>query len=94
MDLAEGHLSALNFLIGKGCYEIFNLGTGKGYSVLDIVKMMEKVSNKNIPYKLTDRRKGDIPTVFCRSIKSKKVIKLGNKIKYRRYVNHSWNYIK
>lgn len=92
MDLAEGHLSALNFL-GKGCYEIFNLGTGKGYSVLDIVKMMEKVSNKNIPYKLTDRRKGDIPTVFSVPSKAKKLLNWETKLNIEDMCNDSWNYI-
>jgi UDP-glucose 4-epimerase len=62
MDLAEGHIRALDYLLQKDnpdCH-VWNLGTGNGYSVLDMVHAFEKASGRNIPYKIVDRRPGDI----------------------------------
>lgn len=61
-DLAIGHVKALNRLEEPQCIEI-NLGTGVGYSVLDVVKAFEDASGKKIPYKISERRKGDV--AFC-----------------------------
>mmetsp|Transcript_1998 Transcript_1998/g.4020 ORF Transcript_1998/g.4020 Transcript_1998/m.4020 type:complete len:355 (+) Transcript_1998:23-1087(+) len=73
MDLAEGHLSAINYMGSKatGKYSVFNLGTGNGYSVLDMVKAMEKASGKEIKYKIGDRRPGDIATCYANAIRAK-----------------------
>jgi UDP-glucose 4-epimerase len=60
MDLAEGHIAALTYLERKGGLLTVNLGTGKGYSVLEMIKVFEKVSGKKIPYRIVDRRPGDI----------------------------------
>ncbi|MEN8193545.1 MAG: UDP-glucose 4-epimerase GalE [Bacteroidota bacterium] len=65
IDLADGHLKALEKLThNPGCV-VYNLGTGNGYSVLDMVKAFEKASGKNVPYKITDRRAGDIAVCFA-----------------------------
>lgn len=66
-DLAIGHLRALEKLTNpafKGC-RAYNLGTGKGYSVLELVKAFERVSGRRINYKLTERRKGDLAIVYA-----------------------------
>ena len=65
VDLAKGHLKALEKLEKEktGMY-IYNLGTGTGYSVLDMVKAFEKASDKNIAYKIVNRRAGDISTCY------------------------------
>ncbi|AHG62781.1 UDP-glucose 4-epimerase GalE [Advenella mimigardefordensis] len=60
VDLAQGHLAALNFIQDKTGAHIWNLGTGKGYSVLDIVKAFEEATAVSIPYALSPRRAGDI----------------------------------
>lgn len=60
MDLADGHIAALQKVGNKAGLHIYNLGTGIGYSVLDMVKAFELASNKQVPYKLVDRRPGDI----------------------------------
>ncbi|NDL00447.1 UDP-glucose 4-epimerase GalE [Photorhabdus bodei] len=60
MDLAEGHIAAIDYLAKQQSYEVFNLGTGTGYSVLELLYAFEKASGKDIPYKITDRRPGDI----------------------------------
>ena len=64
VDLALGHLKALEkHQDDAGCH-IYNLGTGVGYSVLDMVKAFEKANNIEVPYKLVDRRPGDIATCY------------------------------
>ena len=65
LDLAKGHVKALQALKDKPQVLIVNLGTGNGYSVLDIVKAFEKASGKNIPYQIVDRRAGDIATCYA-----------------------------
>lgn len=60
VDLAKGHLKALQYTHKKHGSFVYNLGTGKGYSVLDIVKEFEIVSGKSIPYEIVERRPGDI----------------------------------
>ena len=66
VDLAKGHVKALEKLNkeGKGLY-IYNLGTGKGYSVLDMVKAFEKATGKKVPYKIAPRRAGDIASYYA-----------------------------
>ena len=65
VDLAKGHVKALQALKDKPQVLIVNLGTGKGYSVLDMVKAFEKASGKEIPYQIVDRRSGDIATCYA-----------------------------
>lgn len=72
MDLANGHLKALRFLNNQLGAHIFNLGTGKGYSVLDIVKTFEDVNNIKIPYKIMERRPGDIAISYADVSKAEK----------------------
>lgn len=64
VDLAIGHLKALNRHENDGGLHIYNLGTGIGYSVLDMVHAFEKANDINIPYKLVERRPGDIATCY------------------------------
>ena len=72
VDLAKGHLLALNKLEkeGSGIY-IYNLGTGTGYSVLDIVETFKKVNNVDVPYKIAPRREGDIAMCYSDPTKAK-----------------------
>eukprot|EP00919_Chromeraceae_sp_WS-2016_P056586 GHVR01134308.1.p1 GENE.GHVR01134308.1~~GHVR01134308.1.p1 ORF type:complete len:355 (+),score=83.54 GHVR01134308.1:31-1065(+) len=68
MDLAKGHLCAMKRLEetgDKGCCITHNLGTGSGYSVMELIKAFEKSSGVTIPYKPTDRRPGDLATVIA-----------------------------
>ena len=65
VDLAKGHVLAVNKLAEKPGLLIVNLGTGKGYSVLDMVKAFEKASGKPIPYKIMPRRPGDIDECYA-----------------------------
>ena len=72
VDLAKGHLSALKKLQENPGVVTYNLGTGTGYSVLDVVKAFEKASGKEIPYEITDRRAGDIAINFADPSKAEK----------------------
>ncbi len=66
MDLAEGHCAALNCLFGRpGQLLTLNLGTGKGYSVLEVVKAFEKASGLKVAYELVDRRPGDVAATIA-----------------------------
>jgi UDP-glucose 4-epimerase len=64
MDLAEGHLAALRYMKQRSGLQVFNLGTGKGSSVLEMVKAFEYVSGKSIPIKFIARRAGDIAACY------------------------------
>lgn len=66
MDLADGHLAALHYLIGGGVnFSIINLGTGTGYSVLELIDAYEKVSGQKISYEKGPRRSGDIACCYA-----------------------------
>lgn len=75
VDLAKGHLSALNWMQGNSGVGIWNLGTGLGYSVLDMVRGLEKASAREVPYEIVDRRPGDIAE--CWADASKAAAELG-----------------
>jgi len=72
VDLAVGHVKALNKIKENCGLKIYNLGTGHGYSVLDIVKAFEKASGVKIPYEITPRRPGDIATCYADASKAGK----------------------
>lgn len=65
VDLALGHIKAIEKLTDKPGLVIYNLGTGRGYSVLEIIQNYEKACNKKLPYVITDRRPGDIATSYA-----------------------------
>ena len=64
VDLAKGHLKALDKIYAENGVKVYNLGTGRGYSVLEVVAAFEKASGVKIPYKICDRRPGDIATCY------------------------------
>ena len=71
IDLADGHLKALEKLRDHVGVVTYNLGTGHGYSVLDMVKAFEKACGKPLPYKICDRRPGDIAACYADPAKAK-----------------------
>ncbi len=71
VDLALGHLKAIDKLAENPGLIVYNLGTGTGYSVLDVVKAFEKASGKKVPYEIVDRRAGDAAEAFADVSKSK-----------------------
>ena len=76
LDVAQGHLSALKYLFNckKKSYEVFNLGSGKGISVLELIDTFQRVNKLKIPYFFGKRRKGDLPEYFADTSKAKKIL--------------------
>ena len=71
VDLALGHIKAVEKVLSEKSCSTYNLGTGTGYSVLDVVKAFEKASGKTVAYKIVDRRPGDIATCYSDPSKAK-----------------------
>lgn len=77
VDIAKAHVVALERLLGgknENNYEVFNLGTGKGSSVLEVIKSFEKVSAKKLNYKIVDRREGDVISAYADTKKANEVL--------------------
>ncbi|SFV70028.1 UDP-glucose 4-epimerase [hydrothermal vent metagenome] len=74
VDLAQGHVNALDRIENFSEPMTINLGTGRGYSVLEMVKAFEKASGKKVPYKIAPRRAGDIATCFADPSYAKEVL--------------------
>lgn len=93
-DLAAGHVCALQAIERKCGLAIYNLGTGHGYSVLDVVHAFEKANGLKVPYSIKPRRAGDIATCYCNPAKAK--AELGWEAKYgiEDMCRDSWNFQK
>ena len=74
VDLARAHLCALQRARTVNAVEYYNIGTGHGYSVLDIVSSFESATGRSVPYKLVDRRPGDIATCYADATKAKEIL--------------------
>ena len=95
VDLANGHLKALEKMqSATGRFDIFNLGTGKGYSVLELINTFEKVSGKKINYKIGSRRAGDLPVVYADTQKAEKELGFKAKFDIEKMCLDSWNWQK
>ena len=83
-DIAKGHILAAEYMkLRKGSYEVFNLGSGKGYSVLEVITMFEEIIQKKINYKVSAKRDGDIAISISNIEKAKQKLKWGPKIALR-----------
>ena len=91
-DLAYGHLLAINKLMSNCGLVIYNLGTGKGYSVMDVVHAFDKVVGKNIPYKIAARRPGDIATCYADPTKAKNELGFVAKYGIDDMAKDAWNW--
>jgi UDP-glucose 4-epimerase len=65
MDLAQGHLAALDYLLKEPASITVNLGTGQGYSVLDVVRAFERACGRKVPYEIGPRRPGDVASCYA-----------------------------
>jgi len=72
VDLARGHVSALEYCMKNPGVEVFNLGTGRGYSVLELINTFERVNGIKIPYVLAPQRPGDLPESYADAAKAEK----------------------
>ena len=96
-DLAEAHLKALCFLFeskDQKNYEFFNVGTGVGYSVLDVINSFEKVNNIKLKYSIKGRRDGDIEEIYSDITKSKNILKWVSKKSLDDMMSSAWKWQK
>ena len=92
VDLARGHVAAMDYMMDRKGVFVFNLGTGRGYSVLDMVRAFEKATGKTIPYKIAPRRPGDVATVFCDPTKAERELGWRAEHTLEDMCRDSWNW--
>ena len=91
-DLGTGHVAALNWMNGRTGVEIFNLGTGKGTSVLEIVKAFSKACGRDLPYKIEPRRAGDVDANYADCSKAKREMGWEAKYTIEDMCRDGWNW--
>jgi UDP-glucose 4-epimerase len=74
VDLARGHVAALNALDTRDASVLVNLGTGRGYSVLEVVRAFEAVSGRKVPYEIVERRSGDVAACYAATEKAEQLL--------------------
>lgn len=92
VDLAKGHVKALKKIEEKAGVKVYNLGTGNGYSVLQVVKAFEKACGKEIPYAIKPRRPGDIATCYADAAKAKEELGWEAEYDIERMCADSWRW--
>ena len=92
VDLAKGHVNAIQKAVSAEGVNIYNLGTGNGYSVLDIVKAFEAANGVKIPYTIKPRRAGDIATCYADPKKAKEELGWEAQYDLKRMCEDSWRY--
>ena len=92
MDLVDGHIKALNHIQNKTGAFIWNLGTGKGSSVLEIVQIFEKVTGQKVPYQIAPRREGDIAACWANPEKSKRELGWQAQYDLRQMIEDLWRW--
>ena len=93
VDLALGHIKAVEKAAKENGDHIFNLGTGTGYSVLELVHTFERVNNIKVNYKITDRRPGDIATCYADTTKAKEELGWVAKYGVEEMCRDAWNFV-
>ena len=94
VDLSKGHVAAVKYANEHNGCEVFNLGTGTGYSVLDMVNTFRDVNNVALPYKIVERRPGDIATCYADPAKSREVLGWTAEKDLADMCRDSWNWQK
>ena len=92
VDLARGHVSALEWMNGRTGVEIFNLGTGTGSSVLDVIHAFEQACGHELPYKICPRRAGDIAANWCDASKAERMMGWKAQFDIADMCRDSWNW--
>lgn len=92
VDLVRGHLAALQKIEKHNGVATWNLGTGRGYSVLEVVKAFERASGRSIPYKIIDRRPGDVAICYADPTKAQHELGWQAEFELDDMCRHSWNW--
>ena len=93
-DLAEGHLAAVGYALTHAGTEIFNLGTGRGYSVLEMVHTFSRVNGVNVPYRIVGRRPGDVATCYANPGKAQRLLGWKARCNLEDMCRDAWNWQK
>tara|TARA_B100001027_G_scaffold204308_1_gene166389 strand:+ start:571 stop:1581 length:1011 start_codon:yes stop_codon:yes gene_type:complete len=94
-DIANAHINSLSYLVKqKSCTEVLNLGTGKSYSILEVVKAFEIASGIKIPYEIIERRPGDLSEYFADPSKAKRILNWEADFDLNRMCQDSWRWQK
>ena len=94
VDLAKGHIKAVEWVINNNGIDTFNLGTGNGYSVLELVEAFKKYNNVDVPYKIVGRREGDVASCYADVSKAKDVLNWTAEYGIEDMVKDSYNFVK
>ena len=94
IDLANAHLKALRHLRSNRGINVFNLGTGKGFSVLELINTFESVIGKDIPRKVVKKREGDVSSCFADPSKSKTILDWQTNLDLNEMCLSAWNFSK
>ncbi|WP_134703808.1 UDP-glucose 4-epimerase GalE [Ammoniphilus sp. YIM 78166] len=92
VDLADGHLKALERVLSTSGVDAYNLGTGRGYSVLELVVALEKASGRKVPYSIVDKRPGDVAICYADPSKAKEKLSWIAKRGIEEMCRDSWNW--
>ena len=92
VDLARGHAAAINYMLGHRGESVFNLGTGHGCSVLEMVKTFERVNGVRVPYVIAERRPGDLATVYASPDKSAELLGWRAEYGLEEMCRDTWNW--
>ena len=93
VDLAKGHIKAIEKVSKDRGIDAYNLGTGKGYSVLEIVNTFMKVNNVDVPYKIVERRPGDIAACYASTEKANKILGWKAELEIDEMCKDAYNYV-
>ncbi len=93
VDLARGHIKAVEKVLGSTGVDAYNLGTGHGYSVLDMVKAFSEVNGVAVPYKIAPRRPGDIAECYADPTKAKEVLGWQAEFGLEKMCRDAWNFM-
>ncbi|MBR2500129.1 MAG: UDP-glucose 4-epimerase GalE [Clostridia bacterium] len=93
VDLSRGHLKALSKVLSSTGVDAYNLGTGNGYSVLEMVKAFSEVNGVNVPYVIAPRRPGDVPECFADPKKAKEVLDWQAEFGLETMCKDAWNFM-
>lgn len=94
VDLAKGHIKALEWVFKNKGLDYFNLGTGKGYSVLELVEAFKKYNKVDLPYKIVERRPGDIASCYADCTHAKEILDWESSLNLKDMVIDSYNFVK
>lgn len=92
VDLAQGHVAALQYLAKKQGVHTWNLGTGQGYSVLEMIRAFEQASGQSVPYKISPRRVGDIAQCYAQPDKAKQELNWQAKLGLQQMMEDTWRW--